>query len=264
MAGHVEPPRLGRRWLLTTLSRAGLGVAVLGAACTSDDGATTGDPTPSSPTPGTDAASPGGASPTDAGPAALRWERADLGFVSAYVLVRGGEAVVVDTGVEGSAGAIEAALAAAGVGWDAVGDVVLTHRHPDHVGSVDAVLEAAAGATVHAGADDVAAVPVDGVQALADGDRVFDLTIVATPGHTPGHVCVHDPATGLLVAGDALNGTDGSDVRGPNPEFSSDMDAALTSVGVLGGLDVSTILFGHGEPYEGDDAADRIAALAAG
>ena len=37
----------------------------------------------------------------------LTWQRVDLGFVSAYVLVRGGQALVVDTGVGGSAGAIE-------------------------------------------------------------------------------------------------------------------------------------------------------------
>lgn len=247
--------RVGRRWVLANVARTAITVAVLGPACSSsDDGPSGTDPVgPSTPTDPT----------TSMDPAALRWERADLGIVSAYVLVRGGEAAVVDTGVEGSADGIEAALEAAGVGWDTVGHVILTHRHADHVGSVDAVLEAAPGATVHAGAEDAPAVPVDGVEALSDGDRVFDLTIVATPGHTPGHVSVHDPATGLLVAGDALNGTDGSDVRGPNPDFSSDMDTALQSVGTLASLDVTTVLFGHGEPYTGADAADRIAALVA-
>lgn len=259
MADVNRHRRVGRRWVLANLSRTAVAIAVLGPACASSGDSTSGDPTSGGATPG-----PGTTSGTPDDPTALRWERADLGVVSAYVLVRGGEAAVVDTGVEGSADAIEAALGAAGVGWDAVGNVILTHRHPDHIGSVDAVLAAAPDATFHAGAADVPAVPVDGVRSLADGDRVFDLTIVATPGHTPGHVSVHDPGSGLLVAGDALNGTDGSDVRGPNPDFTSDMETARASVAVLAELEVSTVLFGHGAPYEGADAADRIAALAEG
>ena len=44
------------------------------------------------------------------GRGALAWSRVNLGFVSAYLLVHGGEAALVDTGVENSADAIEAAL----------------------------------------------------------------------------------------------------------------------------------------------------------
>jgi hypothetical protein len=39
----------------------------------------------------------------------------NLGFVSAYLLVRGGEAAVVDTGVTGSDGAISTALTGIGL-----------------------------------------------------------------------------------------------------------------------------------------------------
>ena len=73
----------------------------------------------------------------------LTWQRVDLGFVSAYVLVRGGQAVVVDTGVGGSAGAIEDSLVGVGLDWSAVGHLILTHRHNDHVGSAAEVMEAA-------------------------------------------------------------------------------------------------------------------------
>ena len=72
-------------------------------------------------------------SPTEA--AGLAWSRVDLGFVSAYVLVRGNEAAVVDTGVGGSADQIGAVLDDAGPGWAGVRHVVLTHKHPDHAGS---------------------------------------------------------------------------------------------------------------------------------
>lgn len=34
------------------------------------------------------------------------------------------------------------------------------------------------------------------------GRRAF--TVLATPGHTPGHICVFEPSTGILFSGDAL------------------------------------------------------------
>jgi glyoxylase-like metal-dependent hydrolase (beta-lactamase superfamily II) len=191
----------------------------------------------------------------------LAFQRVDLGFVSAYILYRAGEAALVDTGVDGSGDAIENALTEAGLGWGMVGHVILTHEHPDHVGSIDAVLTRAPGAAVYAGALDIpnmnAAVAPSPV---GDGDVVFDLEIIETPGHTAGHISVLDREAGILVVGDALNGEDGG-VVGPNPGFSDSMPAAIDSVRKLAGLTFEVALFGHGEPLlEGASAA--VAALA--
>ena len=73
----------------------------------------------------------------------VAWERVNLGFVSAYILSRGGEAAIVDTGVGGSADAIEQSLTAVGLDWSAVGHLILTHKHGDHAGSAADVLERA-------------------------------------------------------------------------------------------------------------------------
>ena len=73
------------------------------------------------------------------------WTRVNLGFVSAYILVHGGEAAIVDTGVEGSGDAIAAALTGIGLDWPAVAHVILTHNHGDHAGSAADVLDRAAG-----------------------------------------------------------------------------------------------------------------------
>ncbi|MCH8200483.1 MAG: MBL fold metallo-hydrolase, partial [Chloroflexi bacterium] len=54
------------------------------------------------------------------------------------------------TGGAGSARDIESALVATGLGWDAVGHVILTHAHGDHVGSLPEVLDRAADATAYA------------------------------------------------------------------------------------------------------------------
>jgi glyoxylase-like metal-dependent hydrolase (beta-lactamase superfamily II) len=169
----------------------------------------------------------------------------------------------VDTGGPGSDDEIAAALAAIGLDWEAVGHVILTHRHSDHVGSVSAVLEAAPHATGYAGAADLASIDAPReLRAVADGDSVFGLRIVATPGHTPGHVSVLDPVGGILVAGDALN-TSGGAVTGPNPSFTDDMAVATASVATLAALSFETLLVGHGDPIEGGAAA-MVAALAAG
>lgn len=221
----------------------------------------------------TPAGSPESASPTSAGdgsasvplPSAsggVTWERANLGFVSAYVLIRGGEAAVVDTGVEGSEGAIGEALSAAGLGWDGVGHVILTHRHGDHVGSTEAVLGHAPDATAYAGAADIPAITSPRpLTAVADGDSVMGLRIVATPGHTAGHIAVLDEAGGILVAGDAL-GTVGGTLAGSNPQFTEDEAQAKASVVKLGELHFEILLPGHGEPIL-EGASAQVAALGA-
>lgn len=255
-----------RRMLLRDMGKAGLAVMVLGsAACASEETgepSTSGDPVDTSSTAAassTSAAAPSTSSTSSAG-GNLQWHRVNLGFVSAYLLYRSGEAVVVDTGVSGSEGAIAAALGEIGLGWDAVGNVIVTHKHPDHQGSLEAVLSAT-GAPWHAGAGDIPAitVPNEG-SAVGDGDRVFDLDIIETPGHTPGHISVLDQAGGVLLAGDALIG-EGGGVVGPRPDFSEDMDLANASVAKLAGFDYELVLFGHGEPVL-SDGSGKVAALA--
>jgi glyoxylase-like metal-dependent hydrolase (beta-lactamase superfamily II) len=128
-----------------------------------------------------------------------------------------------------------------------VSDVIVTHHHADHAGSLGEVATRAAGATVHAGEADIANLTSPRtVVAAADGSDVFGLQIVATPGHTAGHVCVLDRATSVLVVGDALGNTAG--LTGSNPRFTVDAVAARESVKKLAALDAGVILFGHGDP----------------
>jgi len=191
----------------------------------------------------------------------LRWERVSLGFVSAYVLARGNEVAIVDTGTRGSAGQIEQALGVLGANWGDVDHVILTHLHGDHVGGLDGVLGAAQGATAYAGEADLSGIssPRE-VRAVNDGDEVFGLQIIGTPGHTAGHISVLDPTAGFLVAGDALNESNGT-IVGPNPAFSSDIEEANRSVVKLATRDFHTAVFGHGEPFVGE-ASQAVVALA--
>ena len=249
--GSTRPPRryrLTRRELLVDLGWGGVAVAVL-AGCSS--------PSPSTPaqtsTPSL-ATTTGSATTGGTATGQLTWSRANLGFVSAYVLVRGRQAAVVDTGVAGSADAIGSALQSAGSSWEAVTDLVLTHHHGDHAGSLADVAARATKATVHAGAADIAQITSPRtVVAAADGAEIFGMQVVATPGHTLGHICVLDRATKLLVAGDGLNTSSG--LSGSSPRNTADADQAKASVKKLAALDIAGILFGHGEPLTADASA---------
>ena len=283
--GHHHPgpvffprPRGPRRWrrraFLGEVGKGTVALAVLTpaalAACGDDGGGGSGAETPSdgpsttSPsttsTPPTTSRAEGETAPTSPS-TRLEWARTDHGFVSSYVLVRGTEAAVVDTGVAGSAGDIGQTLADLGLSYADVRHVVLTHHHPDHIGSISEVLAMADGATAHAGQQDLDEIALDTINGLAGGEEIFGLEVLPTPGHTEGHVAVIDHDTGVLVAGDALNTADGG-VLGPNPQFSTNMDTANASVRDLARLTFNTLLVGHGDPIT-DMADTAVADLAA-
>ncbi|HEY7709720.1 MAG TPA: MBL fold metallo-hydrolase [Candidatus Entotheonella sp.] len=171
-------------------------------------------------------------------------------FVSSYVLVRGKEAAIVDTGLPNNGEKFGEVIKTAGLGWDAVGHVILTHYHRDHVGSMGEVLKAAPKALVYAGEADIAKIQSPrSIKAVGDGDDVFGLQIIATPGHTPGHICVYDPVGSLMVLGDAMVNM-GGQLTGANPQYTADMDQANESVKKLAALTFNKAFFGHGEPIE--------------
>jgi glyoxylase-like metal-dependent hydrolase (beta-lactamase superfamily II) len=187
--------------------------------------------------------------------------RVNLGFVNAYVLIRGKEAAVVDTGTPNNAPKIADVVRTAGLNWDAVHHVILTHYHPDHIGSVGEVLGAAPKATAYAGAPDIPQIKSPRpVKAVADNDEVFGLRMIATPGHTPGHVCVFDPAGSLLILGDAMTNIE-SKLGGPSPQYTANMAEAHQSVKKLAKLKFERAVFGHGDPID-KAAAQAIAKLA--
>lgn len=279
MTGRVT--RLSRRTLLTDFGAAGVGLIVL-SACGGSSGS--GDP-PSTSGSATDPAStesvptdpPVSASPTDppatAGstdpgavegtqPGSLQLQHVSLGFVSAYVLVRGTEAAVVDTGTADGRDAILAGLDAMSVAPASVRHIVLTHNHGDHIGGLVGLEGDLTGATVYAGAGDIAtiqtALPL--IEA-ADGDEIFGMGVIGTPGHTPGSISLFDTESGVLVAGDAINGDGAGGLTGPNPDFTADMATALESVGKLAVLAPSTAAFGHGGAPVTDDVAAKLEAL---
>lgn len=171
--------------------------------------------------------------------------------------------VLVDVGDPGELDQIGANLDAIGRSWEDVLAVVLTHQDADHAGTLrevvdrtDAVVYAHENAVPYVDGrkdpykyDDRPYPPVDVDVEVVDGvsfrTEAGPMDVVFTPGHAPGHVSLHFPDQGVLLAGDAMIGGE-SRLHGPNERFTTDVAEAVASVEKLGSLAVEQVLCHHG------------------
>ncbi len=180
--------------------------------------------------------------------------------VRCFLVPRPDGVVLVDVGPPSTDIKIEAALGQIGAAWSDVSDIVLTHAHLDHIGGLAEAAEHAQQAVVSAGAADLSEIRLEGraIEPLAEADRVRDLVVLETPGHTPGHLSLLDEANSLVLVGDAVGSVGGPLSFGP-PAFTADPDRARTSLERLAGLDVGRFVFSHGS--EVNDPRDAIGVL---
>jgi glyoxylase-like metal-dependent hydrolase (beta-lactamase superfamily II) len=195
--------------------------------------------------------------------------------VSVYLVREDDGFTLIDAGIPGSKGEI---LEAAGRYGGRVRRIALTHAHGDHTGSLDALHRALPEAEVlMTGREarflggELALDPGEPgklrgywrpaetrpTRELAPGDRVGSLEVVASPGHTPGHVSFLDVRDGTFIAGDAFQTRAGTAVSGivrplfPFPALATwHLPTALESARALRALGPSRLAVGHGPVLE--------------
>jgi glyoxylase-like metal-dependent hydrolase (beta-lactamase superfamily II) len=215
--------------------------------------------------------------------------------VNFYVVEEDGRFTLVDAGLPGFYDQIGEAVGDLG----RIEAIVLTHAHGDHVGCAERLrTEANVPVYVHAADEDLArtakqpkrdgsilphlrrptayrmighmlangaAKPqkIGEVITFTDGE-VLDVPghpqVIATPGHTNGHVALHFKGHDALFAGDEivtwhpLIGRRGPQIQ-PSA-FNVSSEQALASLDRLEGVEAGVLLPGHGEPWtEGPRAA---------
>jgi len=159
-----------------------------------------------------------------------------------------GPYVVIDPGVDDSAHLAALESAASGP----IEAIIVTHRHPDHVGGA-AELAHRTGAPIRAfGYDNDGAydAPLAVDQPLTEGDslRLGDITLDAlhTPGHAADHLCLYAREPRWLFAGDTVM----ADVTVVILPPDGSMTAYLDSLARLQQMSIDIIAPGHGHLLE--------------
>jgi glyoxylase-like metal-dependent hydrolase (beta-lactamase superfamily II) len=217
------------------------------------------------------------------------------GHVHAFLLDDGNGLTLIDTLFDTDAGRILDRLSALGKSAGDLKHIILTHAHRSHLGGL-AVLKDLSGATVysHAWEADIIAgertaqpvspipmrplrdywrvyylqlgaalgrgkhppCPVDAT--LEDGDTVGPISVLHTPGHTPGHLAFWWPERRVLFAGDAIATYPVFEAGWP--AFNLNPTQHVLSLRRMSELDAQVLAVGHGEPITAG-AAQRVRSL---
>lgn len=199
-----------------------------------------------------------------------------FGMMNSFLVREADGWTLVDTGMSGSAPGILKAAAQLG---GPIRRITLTHAHTDHVGSLDALVALLPGVEVSIGArsarflaGDLSLDPDEQHdrlrggwvtsttrpdRLLEPGDSVGSLEVVASPGHTPGHISYLDRRDGTLIAGDAYTTKAGISTAGtlrllfPLTAMATwSKPVGLRSAEALAALKPSRLAVGHGETLE--------------
>jgi glyoxylase-like metal-dependent hydrolase (beta-lactamase superfamily II) len=204
-----------------------------------------------------------------------------LGFVNCYLVREDDGFTLIDTADSGQAQPIM--RAAQGLDLPIV-RILLTHAHVDHVGSLDVLHDALPNSEIAISERDARFLSGDRsldpsepqvalrggypicktkpTHLLHEGDRIGSLEVIATPGHTPGHIAFLDTRDRAVIVGDAFQTLGGVAVAGtfkllfPLPALATwHKGLALESARKLLALQPSLLSVGHGHLLRQPQAA---------
>ena len=207
--------------------------------------------------------------------------------------------ILVDAGIMGTLPVIKKAMEDADVPFERLTKIIVTHQDIDHIGGIKNILNELDEVKVLAHEEDkpyiqgekklvrlnsnfmdrITALPekeqekvldmfenasVEVNITLTDGEELADcrgITVIHTPGHTPGHICLYHKATKTLIAGDAMNIFDGQ-LTGTNVQLLSEEDAktAINSLKKFEEYDIENVISYHGGLFN-DDPNQKIKEL---
>lgn len=206
-----------------------------------------------------------------------------------YVIEGGDGLTLIDTSMRNARAKIEQQLQAHGHQLSEVKHILITHAHPDHIGSL-ADIKQATGAMVYVHRRDAPTVRTGLMMPPPENDKPQSLTqrlmtrlgssmrmpsaevgrelqegdtldevlpgmcVVDTPGHSPGHVSFWLPEKRLLFCGDVTMRLFGR-LRLPIAAFTTDMAEDKRSVRKIADMDVDILCLGHGQPIIGGASA---------
>ena len=204
-----------------------------------------------------------------------------------YIIIDSDGLTLIDTGLPGSHKKILKYLSERGYAPKDLKRIILTHSDMDHVGGL-AALKRLTGARIYASAIEADAIakglpsrqirpqsfrrrvmmsvvrrffrpaPITVDEIVADGQVLpilGGLQVLATPGHTPGHISLFSPSTGVLFVGDSIVSRD-SKLVGSVPANTWDAGKASESVCRQAALQPRVVCSGHGPVVT--DAAGRM------
>lgn len=209
--------------------------------------------------------------------------RLNNNFVNLYLIIDPDGLTLIDTGLAKSGPKLVLkAIAELGRQPHDLKRILITHADPDHTGGL-AELMAKTGAKVHASEIESKAIEAGTTSREINGNPLMKLMldfmgkvvmpltpahvdevimhgqvlpvlgglqVIATPGHTPGHLSFYAPAHHILIAGDSLNASSGTLKFTPAPVH-WDYEKGCASVKLQATLGATVVCCGHGNVIEG-------------
>ena len=209
----------------------------------------------------------------------------NTGFVNVYLLVEEKGLTIVDAGMPGYAQRIVDYAVNLGYKTSDIKTIALTHADLDHSGSARQLKELT-GARIAIGVLDAPRVEgkmeLKALRSLSaralglmskferfetfepdillkDGDRLGSLSVIETPGHTDGSICLYRERAFMFV-GDTLRGDDDGGVQPASDAMTYDMQKAWESIKKLSHFECDIMLPGHGKPVM-PDASTKVREL---